>query len=173
MTVWGCFSASGPGWLVVIEGMWRRLSVRNLNNNPSAVMLQDSDQMHRSSSNSPSNQRDNNLANVFVNPAEKLFNDDVQGLATSGASSVAEWFCKAEWIVPQQWQTRLQWSGGLKLVSLREAITFFMWAIWILNKYLPVPAWLFNVVDSTNFKKYFALKEFIWTIYFLSRVPWR
>ena len=60
--VWGCFAASGPGQLAIIDGKLNsqvyqdilqenvRLSVRQLKLNRSWVMQQDNDPKHRSKS---------------------------------------------------------------------------------------------------------------------------
>ena len=115
--VWGCFAASGPGQLAIIDGKMNsqvyqdilqenvRLSVCQLKLNRSWVMQQDNDPKHRSKSTTewlqqkkirllewPSQSPD-------LNPIEMLWHDLKRAVHTRHPKNIAELkqFCKEEW----------------------------------------------------------------------------
>ena len=115
--VWGCFAASGPGPLAIIDrkmnsqvyqDIWQenvRLSVRQLKLNRSWVMKQDNDPKHRSKSTTewlqqkkicllewPSQSPD-------LNPIEMMWHDLKRAVHTRHPKNIVELkqFCKEEW----------------------------------------------------------------------------
>ncbi|KAF7643297.1 hypothetical protein LDENG_00242120, partial [Lucifuga dentata] len=140
--VWGCFAASGPGRLAVIDGTMNsalyqkilkenvRPSVRDLKLKRTWVMQQDNDPKHTSKSTSewlkknkmkvlewPSQSPD-------LNPIEMLWHDLKQAVHARKPSNVAELkqFCKEEWakITPQRCE-RLIASYRKRLIAVVAA----------------------------------------------------
>ena len=114
--VWGCFAASGPGHIAIIDGKMNsqvyqdisqdniRISVRQLKRNRSWVMQQDNDPKHRSKSTTewlqqkkicllewPSQSPD-------LNPIEMLWHDLKRAVHTRHPNNIAQLkqFCKEE-----------------------------------------------------------------------------
>ena len=140
--VWGCFAASGPGRLAIIDGTMNsalyqkilkenvRPSVRDLKLKHTWVMQQDNDPKHASKSTSewlkknkmkvlewPSQSPD-------LNPIEMLWHDLKQAVHARKPSNVAELkqFCKEEWAkIPQQRCKRLIASYRKRLIAVVAA----------------------------------------------------
>ncbi len=123
--VWGCFAASGPGQLAIIDGtmncaLYQKIlkenilpSVCDLKLKHTCVMQQDNDPKHTSKSTSEWLKK--NKIKVLEwpsqNPIEMLWHDLKQSLHARKPSNVAELkqFCKEEWakIPPQRWERLL------------------------------------------------------------------
>ncbi|KAK3552767.1 hypothetical protein QTP86_022344 [Hemibagrus guttatus] len=140
--VWGCFAASGPGRLAVINGTMNsavyqkilkenvRPSVCDLKLNQTWVLQQDNDPKHTSKSTSewlkknkmktlewPSQSPD-------LNPIEMLWHDLKKVVHAGKPSNVAELqqFCKDEWAkIPPQRCNRLIASYGKHLIAVVAA----------------------------------------------------
>ncbi|KAG2466638.1 TCB1 transposase, partial [Polypterus senegalus] len=140
--VWGCFAASGPGRLAVIDGTMNstvyqkilkenvRPSVRQLKLKRSWVLQQDNDPKHTSKSTSewlkknkmktlewPSQSPD-------LNPIEMLWHDLKKALHARKPSNKAELqqFCKDEWAkIPPERRKRLIASYRKRLIAVIAA----------------------------------------------------
>ncbi|MBN3294719.1 TCB1 transposase, partial [Polypterus senegalus] len=140
--VWGCFAASGPGRLAVIDGTMNstvyqkilkenvRPSVRQLKLKRSWVLQQDNDPKHTSKSTSewlkknkmktlewPSQSPD-------LNPIEMLWHDLKKAVHARKPSNKAELqqFCKDEWAkIPSERRKRLIASYRKRLIAVIAA----------------------------------------------------
>ncbi|KAI3376712.1 hypothetical protein L3Q82_017136 [Scortum barcoo] len=140
--VWGCFAASGPGQLTVIDGIMNsgvyqkilkdnvRPSVRALKLKRSWIMQQDNDPKHTSKSTSewlkknkmkvlewPSQSPD-------LNPIEMLWSDLKRAVHARRPSNMADLkrFCKEEWAkIPPQRCERLITNYRKRLISVIAA----------------------------------------------------
>ena len=113
--VWGCFAASGPEQLAIINGKMNshvyqdifqdnvRLSVRKLKLNRSWVMQQDNDPKHRSKSTTEWLQQNKILEwpsqSPHLSPIEMLWHDLKRAVHTRHPKNNAELkqFCQEEW----------------------------------------------------------------------------
>ena len=115
--VWGCFAASGPGQLAIIDRKRSSqvyqdillenvmLSVRQLKLNRSWVMQQDNDPKHRSKSTTELLQQTKicllewPIQSPDLNPIEMLWHDLKRTVHTRHSKNIAELkpFCKEEW----------------------------------------------------------------------------
>ncbi len=142
VTVWGCFAASGPGRLAVLNGTMNsavyqkilkdnvRPSVRDLKMKRTWVLQQDNDPKHTSKSTSewlkknkmktlewPSQSPD-------LNPIEMLWHDLKKAVHARKPSNVAELqqFCQDEWAkIPPQHCNRLIASYRKRLIAVVAA----------------------------------------------------
>ncbi len=125
--VWGCFAASGPEWLAIIDGTMNsalyqkilkenvRPSVCDLKLKHTWVMQQDNDRKHTSKSTSEWLKKDKIKVLEWLsqspdlNPIEMLWHDVKQSIHARKQSNVAELkqFCKEQWdkIAPQRGET--------------------------------------------------------------------
>ncbi len=140
--VWGCFAASGPGWLAIIHGtmnsaLYQKIlkenvqsSVCDLKLKRTWVMQQDNDPKHTSKSTSEWLKK--NKIKVLecpsqspgLNPIEMLWHDLKQSIHAWKPSNVAELkqFCKEEWAkIPPQRCERLNASYRKHLIAVVAA----------------------------------------------------
>ncbi len=144
--VWGCFAASGPGWLAIIDGTMNsafyqkilkenvRPSVCDLKLKRTWVMQQDNDPKHTSKSTSEWLKKKQIKVlewpsqNPDLNPIEMMWHDLKQSIHTRKPSNVAELkqFCKEEWAeIPPQRCERLIASYHKCLIAVVACTTSY------------------------------------------------